>query len=510
MMIAAWLAPMVTNATAYGPEPKWPGHGQYAAFPRPLDEYEPPARPGLGATLKSRMEQEPFNGVATVIFLLAIIHTFAAGPLTRISHRLKEAHLEKLRADGTADSDHGVRPVSFTASIFHFLGEIEAIFGIWAIGLAGAAIYFHSWEDWKLYLGKDRSFTEPAFVVVIMAIAASRPVLCCAERVIALAASLRSKSPSAWWFSVMSITPVLGSFITEPAAMTIGALLLLKKFYKHKPSPKFAYATLGLFFTNVSIGGTLTHFAAPPVLMVARGWNWDTPFMFAHFGWKALVAIVFSNLLFLFLFRGELKKMADGADGVLDGVVHPGSWKEREHKIPAWITGMHLVFLAWTVFTAHDPILFIGGFMFFLAFVAATNHHQNAIGMGGPVLVGFFLASLIIHGGCQSWWIEPIIRSLGPLALQFGSTVLTAFNDNAAITYLAGQVPGLSSELQYAVVAGAVVGGGLTVIANAPNPAGQSILARAFEGSISPAKLALASLIPTTIAFMAFWLLPNL
>lgn len=506
-ILSCCLLPMLCHAEAATPEKKWPNYDQYAAFPRPLQEYESPSQSGVTAILKSRAQQEPFNVVATVIFLLAIAHTFAAGPITHLSHKLKKRHQKRLREQGISGDDQGVEHVSFWASMLHFFGEIEAIFGIWALVLGAAAIYFHSWEDWKLYLGNDRNFTEPAFVVVIMAIAASRPVLRFAERLVATATKLRKQSPAAWWFSVLTITPLLGSFITEPAAMTIGALLLLKKFYRHKPSPRFAYATLGLLFVNVSIGGTLTHFAAPPVLMVARNWSWDTSYMMVHFGWKAVIAILASNLLFLFLFRRELRQMADAADGVIDGVIRPTAWHEREDQIPIWITLIHLSFLAWTVFAAHDPILFIGGFLFFLAFVSATNHHQNAISMKGPVLVGFFLASLIIHGGCQAWWIEPIIRSLGPFALKAGSTLLTAFNDNAAITYLAAQVPGLDADLQYAVVAGAVVGGGLTVIANAPNPAGQSILAKAFGGTISPGKLALAALIPTLIAFAAFSIL---
>lgn len=499
----------IFSSAADDVEPKWPTYHQYSAFPRPLPEYQPASESGLLTTLKSRIQQEPFNAVASGIFLLAIIHTFAAGPITKLSHKIKKAHREKIQASRIPGREPEAEQVSFKASILHFFGEIEAIFGIWSLALALAAIYFHSWEDWKLYLNKDRDFTEPLFVVVIMAIAASRPVLRFAERLVANATKLRAQSPAAWWFSILTITPLLGSFITEPAAMTIGALLLLKKFYRHKPSPRFAYMTLGLLFVNVSIGGTLTHFAAPPVLMVAREWEWDTPFMMTHFGWKAVISILISNLLLLFLFRKELRHMADAADGVVDGMIKPSSWHEREDHIPLWITIIHLAFLAWTVFTAHDPILFIGGFLFFLAFVSATNHHQNAISMKSPVLVGFFLASLIIHGGCQSWWIEPIIRSLGPSALKIGSTILTAFNDNAAITYLAAQVPNLAPDLQYAVVAGAVIGGGLTVIANAPNPAGQSILAKAFGGSISPGKLALAALLPTVIAFLAFSLLPN-
>ncbi len=103
------------------------------------------------------------------------------------------------------------------------------------------------------------------------------------------------------------------------------------------------------------------------------------------------------------------------------------------------------------------------------------------------MLVGFFLASLVIHGGCQKWWIAPVLSGLTNGRLMIGAIVLTAFNDNAAITYLASLVPGFPPSLKYAVVAGAVTGGGLTVIANAPNPAGQSILAPSFgKDGISP------------------------
>ena len=125
------------------------------------------------------------------------------------------------------------------------------------------------------------------------------------------------------------------------------------------------------------------------------------------------------------------------------------------------------------------------------------------------MLVGFFLAGLVIHGGCQSWWIAPVITALNDRMLMFGATVLTAFNDNAAITYLAAQVHDLSLGAKHAVVAGAVTGGGLTVIANAPNPAGQSILSKFFKDGISPLGLFLGALVPTIIVYLCFVLLPN-
>src|SRR4029077_11862064 len=107
--------------------------------------------------------------------------------------------------------------------------------------------------------------------------------------------------------------PLLGSFITEPGAMTIAALLLGRQFFDRHPGTRLKYATLGLLFVNVSIGGTLTHFAAPPVLMVARPWGWTTSFMVAHFGWRALIAIVVSTAVYFAAFGGELRGLASRA-----------------------------------------------------------------------------------------------------------------------------------------------------------------------------------------------------
>lgn len=504
----------VQAAGGHGPEPAYPelkgGGEQYASFPKPAELYEK-VDGGLIETLKSRAAADPFNVAATLIFLLAICHTFAAASITKLSHKYEHIHEEKLRLRGPRDKEHpdGEPEVSFRATILHFLGEVEAIFGIWVIALAGAATYFYSWNDFEVYLNKDKVFTEPLFVVVIMAIAASRPVLRFAEGVMSKAAALGKGTPAAWWLSVLIIAPVLGSFITEPAAMTIAAMLLAKKFYRFNPPALLAYGTIGLLFVNISVGGTLTHFAAPPVLMVASTWGWDTPFMLEHFGWKAVIGILISSGIYFLFFKKALFRVADMADGVEDGQLHPMSWQERETPIPAWVTVVHLAFLGWTVYTAHYPVLFVGGFLFFLAFVMATQHHQNEVSLKSPMLVGFFLAGLVIHGGCQGWWIAPIIQTLPDQALMLGATILTAFNDNAAITYLAAQVDGISLAAKHAVVAGAVAGGGLTVIANAPNPAGQSILSKFFKDGVSPLYLFLGALLPTIIVYLCFVLLPN-
>jgi len=348
------------------------------------------------------------------------------------------------------------------------------------------------------YLGHGLNFTEPLFVVVIMTIAASRPILKFVERIMAQIAILGRCTPAAWWLTILTVGPLLGSFITEPAAMTICALLLAERIYQLGPSKKLAYATLGLLFVNISVGGTLTHFAAPPVLMVASKWGWGLSDMLVMFGWKAALGIVAANLLYYGYFRREFKTLAQTRSEPVVAVL--------DEPVPVWITVVHIFFLGWTVVNNHFPVLFLGGFLFYLAFTEATAHHQSDLALRPALLVGFFLAGLVVHGSLQGWWIEPVLTRLDEKSLFFGAAVLTAFNDNAAITYLASLVPGFSEQLKYAVVAGAVAAGGLTVIANAPNPAGQSILSKFFPDGVSPWGLLLGALLPTLIMAAAFLL----
>ncbi len=502
-----------------------------ASFPLPIEAYSEAEstlagqlgrEPSLWEKLATRARMDPFNIVATAIFFAAILHTFLCSFFNRLAHRFEERHRAALHAAGR-DYPPGREPVSFGATLFHFLGEVEAVFGIWMIPLLLCTLVTpgHGWNDAVAYLD-SRNFTEPIFVVVIMAIASTRPVVLFATASLRGVAALGRGTPVAWWLSILTIAPLLGSFITEPAAMTIAAMLLGVQFYQLNPSPRLRYATLGLLFVNISVGGTLTHFAAPPVLMVATEWHWSLPFMFTHFGWRAILGIVLSNAIYLAFFWKDLQALRP----------QPASpaKEEAEEPVPAWVTGVHLAFLAWTVVTLHHPAFFVVAFLFFLAFTHATRHHQYEMALRGPVLVGFFLAGLVVHGGLQGWWISPILGSLNEGALFLVATVLTAFNDNASITYLAAQVPAFSPDvlvagnlmtkegaelirahaLEYAVVAGAVTGGGLTVIANAPNPAGQSLLARYFgPDGVSPLGLLAAAILPTLIMAACFMLLPH-
>jgi hypothetical protein len=470
-----------------------------AVFPVPLTAY--PRASGLMETLQARVAYEPFNLVVTGIFALAILHTFSAARFARLAHDVQHRHEKRLQARGEP-----LRP-SVRAELLHLLGEVEVVFGLWAVVLLAAIVARHGWSTATHYINDTVVYTEPLFVVVIMALASTRPIVNLAEASLRHIANIGSGTAAAWWLTILTVAPLLGSFVTEPGAMTIAALLLARQFYDLNPSDRLKYATLGVLFVNVSIGGTLTHFAAPPVLMVARPWGWDTPFMLSHFGWRAVLAIVTNNLVYFMLFRRELAALSrkpaapdvyrgeENADGLTAGPVSP---------LPAWITVVHLLFMAWTVVNAHYPVLFVGGFLFFLGFARATAAYQSRIDLRGPLLVGFFLGGLVIHGGLQAWWIGPVLSSLAEEPLFFGAAVLTAFNDNALITYLATLVPDLGDNFKMAVVEGAVTGGGLTVIANAPNPAGQALLSRFFDGAVAPLQLFIGALLPTAITIIAF------
>ncbi|MBL9126582.1 MAG: putative Na+/H+ antiporter [Verrucomicrobiales bacterium] len=496
-----------------GPAP-WaaeaPAPSASQAFPPSLESYGDAGLGSVSAVLRNRVKVEPFNLVASLLFLGAIVHTFLAAKFRHLAHHVEEDHKARWWAEVQAAEKAGTPPPAQTVSVkgrlLHFLGEVEAVFGLWVIPLLIALVARRGAGTAIDYLEHRVHFQEPLFVVVIMALASTRPVLEFAEKALRTVASLGKQTPVAWWFSILTVGPILGSLITEPGAMTIAAMLLGRQFYRFQPPKRLAYATLGLLFVNVSVGGTLTHFAAPPVLMVANKWSWGTPYMLAHFGVQAVVGIVVSNILTFLALRKDFVGLAD-------------AWEKEQlakeqaaaasHPVPAWVTAVHLLAMAWSVLNAHHPVLLIGGFLFFLAFHIATEDFQSKLDLRGPILVGFFLAGLVVHGGFQQWWIAPTLGGLGEWPLFLMSTVLTAFNDNAAITYLASLVPGFGEAMKHAVVAGAVTGGGLTVIANAPNPAGQSILAKHFPEGISPLGLLLGALGPTIVVAAGFMLIPH-
>ena len=472
-------------------------------FPRPLSSYPAPTAPGLLEALASRIRADPFNLIATLIFFAAILHPFLTPKIRDWARETEARHHARPKIPILADTGEEIPEVSFAGQILHFLGEVEAVFGLWAVVLGIAIIAFKGLDTAVLYVGEKVDYTEPLFVGVIMALASSRPIMRVAERSMQLVATLGGQSAAAWWLAILSLGPLLGSLITEPGAMTICALLLARQFYKYEPSLRLKYATIGLLFVNVSVGGTLTNFAAPPIIMVAGQWHWSVSDVFLRFGWRSFAGIVASTGVYYAIFRKEFKGIALRRDTAELMLVTPNT----PTGIPAWIIVVQLGFVVFCVATARYIPLFVGGFLFYLAFAQATAHYQRKIDLRPSLLVAFFLAGLVIHGGLQAWWLQPVLASLNSTSLFWGATFLTSFNDNAAITYLATLVPNLSEILRHAVVAGAVTGGGLTVIANAPNPAGQSILQEYFPSGVSPVKLAVSAVVPTLIMAAAFMLL---
>ncbi len=342
----------------------------------------------------------------------------------------------------------------------------------------------------------SRNYTEPMFVFAIMVIAGTRPILWAATHLVdGLARLLPWRNGLEFCFSVLALVPLLGSFITEPAAMTLAAMMLARRVYAVNVSNKVKYALLGTLFVNVSIGGVLTPFAAPPVLMVAGKWNWDIAFMMANFGWKAAIAVVVNAALVVFVFRKELGRLPSPEQGA-----------SAPMSIPLVV--VHLLFLLGLVVFAHHPAVFMGIFLLFLGVATAYRQYQDRLILREGLLVAFFLAGLVVLGGKQQWWLEPLLMNMSSDAVFFGAAALTALTDNAALTYLGSLVEGLSDEFKYMLVAGAVSGGGLTVIANAPNPAGMSIVRRYFnDQSVHPGGLLLAALPPTLVAIVALrWL----
>jgi len=418
--------------------------------------------------------QSVLQWVAAALFFLAIVHTFSTMYFERMAHR----HVEH-------------------AGVFHLLGEVEVVFGIWAMMLVIAMSGLLGKMDTIRYLD-SRNFTEPMFVFAIMVVAASKPILHFSQSIVRfLATLLPLQSSVAFYFVSLSFVPLLGSFITEPAAMTLAAFMLRDMFFSRGISTKLKYATLGALFVNVSIGGTLTPFAAPPVLMVAGKWGWDTAFMLSTFGWKAALAVGINALAITYAFRKELREVRAVSP------VHHGS-----SNMPLFVVVMHLFFLAGVVVFAHHPPVFMGLLLFFLGFASAYKRYQDRLILREGLLVSFFLAGLVVLGGQQQWWLQELLLSMDASSVYFGATALTAVTDNAALTYLGSLVDGLPDDFKYALVAGAVSGGGLTIIANAPNPAGFAILKGYFPNeSVRALGLLLAALPPTLVVVLVFYVL---
>lgn len=414
--------------------------------------------------------------ISTVLFACAVLHTFFTKQFNHWAAKFPEG--------------------SAAENLFHFLGEVEVVFGLWAAFFITLLASLQGTQSAVNYMNQV-NFSEAAFVFVIMCLASTRPVMNAANLAIdALARLIPLPKGVAFFLTALIVGPLLGSLITEPAAMTVVALMLRDRIFGQSISNKLRYAILGLLFVNVSIGGTLTHFAAPPVLMVVKAWNWDLAYVFKNIGIKYLLAVIVATVATALFFWKELSQ--------LDVSQKP----EDRVSSPLWLTFIHFIFMTLTILYHSHMAFFLPLFLLFLGLAEVTKEHQSPLKIRESLLVGFFLGGLVTLGGLQGWWLKDVVAALNPNALFLSATGLTAVTDNAALTYLGTLVPNLSEEAKIALVSGAVAGGGLTVIANAPNPAGYGILQKSFgEEGISPLGLFLAAL-PATLIAMLFSYIP--
>jgi hypothetical protein len=217
-------------------------------IPKPLNYYNDEAMTNIFDIISHRIQMEPFNLVVTLIFFGAVAHTFLTSYFLKIADKIEKKEEYEKKEE-----------LHMLSKLFHFIGEIETVFGLWTIVLAFAAMYYYDWETFVEYVG-HLHYTEPMSVVVIM---------------------------------------------------TISAHLLADKFFDINPGKKIKYVTVALLFVNVSVGGTLTNFAAPPIPMVAGPWGWTGKFMFINFGIKVIFGIFIINMLYFVLYRKELQNLKE-------------------------------------------------------------------------------------------------------------------------------------------------------------------------------------------------------
>lgn len=424
---------------------------------------------------------------STVIFFLAIVHTFLTPELHIWSVRLKMLQIAR---------PYRWRTYYFLSEFLVLNSEVEVIFALWLVPLFAWGTIFVGWEWIREYVA-NRDFTFAVYIMVIVVVVGSRPIISFAERILEWFARIGKDSAGAWWLTIMTIGPLLGSVLKEPGAMALSAILLSKKFYPFQPSRTFQYATLGLLFANVSVGGLLSPYSSRALFFAAKTWDWNFTYMMTRFGWKVLVGICVVNVIYYCFFRKNFKLHFPDRLPTVEK-------DEERAPTPLWITAVHLLFVVLITFFSFNIEVFFPIFLIFLGFYQVTRFYQTQLNVKKAALVGLFFASLILHGELQGWWVVPLLRDFGKIVMVAGAFVLSAVADNAVINYLAVQIPAFSTKNQYLLVAASMSAGGVTVLANVANVVGLRILRPAFLEEISFIKLFVGALFPSLVYFALF------
>lgn len=411
------------------------------------------------------------EGFGRLLFGIAVFHTLVSPVFENFSQKFSKRSLVR--------------------RLFHLWGEPELVFGFWAIVFIVALFGTSGFSEASNFL-KQLRLREPVFVGMILIVAGSKPLIEVFRGFLFwIAQKTDFQREIAVYFSCLFIGPLLGSLITEPAAMTITALIL-KKYLQPKNSRRFKYQTLATLFVNVSLGGALTPFAAPPIVMVMDPWKIDTSFIFTQIGWKAALAVFLNACYATWINRSELSKMNVSSD--------------RKSSVPTYVVLGNLMFLVGLVACAESAIGLIFVFLGYLGFYFWSRSFQFDFKIKQGASVAFFLFGLVLLGGLQKSWLEPLLSKLDQGSLFLGVTGLTAIADNALLTYLGSQLTNVTESFKYLLLTAALTGGGLTVIANAPNPVGISILEENFiPNGVQPFWLLIHAILPTLVCAVIFW-----
>ncbi|ANH78750.1 putative Na+/H+ antiporter [Candidatus Chlamydia sanziniae] len=428
---------------------------------------------------------------ATALFFCSIFHTF----LTPWLHRLCQSYEHKKLV--VPEFWKHYAPIS---EFYRLVSKVEIVFCLWSVPLFCWFLYTEGYRITLAYFN-SRNYSFAVFVMVILVLLESRPIVYLAERLLSTIAKIGRTSPKSWWWTLMIATPLLSALLKETGAMIIGATLLMRHFYIFSPSRRFAYATMGLLFSNISIGGLTSSMSSRALFIILPSIKWKCSFLLQYFSWKAIIAILVATAVYYLIFRKEFDKFPE-----IPNIKHL-----IKDRIPWWIICTHIILVSAILLSRSNPLFMTTILLFYLGFRRFTIFYQEPINIPKVCFVGLFYAGLVIFGDLQEWWVLNLMQGMSDFGYMLTSYGLSIFLDNALVNYLVHNLPVATDCYLYLVITGCMAAGGLTLVSNIPNIIGYLILKPAFRmSSIHFGSLFLAALVPSIIALTIFWLLRNI
>lgn len=427
---------------------------------------------------------------ATVLFFFSVVHTFLTPwfyQRFQVCKHKKMIFPEKWKK------------YLWLSECYRLLSRVETVFILWAVPLF---LWFLYTEGYKMTISyfNSRNYIFSLFIIIMLLLLESRPIVYLSECIFSSIAKIGKQSPRCWWWTLMIATPVSSVLLKETGAMIIATTLLSRSFYRFAPSTRFAYATMGLLFSNISLGGLTTGLSSRALFIILPSVKWGNSFILKYFCWKALIAILISTTVYYLIFRKEFARFPKVVT-VLSNV------KER---MPKWIICVHILLIVAVILARFVPLLMVAILIFYLGFQRFTIFYQRPMRIGKACFVGLFYAGLVIFGELQEWWVLELMHRMPDFGYMMTSYVLSIFLDNALVNYLVHNLPVATDCFLYLVIAGCMSAGGLTLISNIPNIVGYLALQSFFpSSSFSLGWLFLFALGPSIIALMTFWILKD-